>query len=141
MRNPQGNVVDTIRSTEPATLEMEYTLQAPVSGLRVGIYLLTPQGEHIFTSFDTDDAGMYERFTERSAGRYLSRCSIPADFLNEGRYVVGVNASSFRVRRYFQDEHALAFNVDASGAPGTHWLENRTGLIRPRLGWEIKKAG
>ena len=139
--NLQGKVVDTVRSTEPATLEMEYTLQAPISGLRVGIYLLTPQGEHIFTSFDTDDAGMYERYPERRAGRYLSRCTIPADFLNEGRYVVGVNASSFRVRRYFQDEHALAFNVDASGAPGTHWLENRIGLIRPRLGWEIKKTG
>jgi lipopolysaccharide transport system ATP-binding protein len=54
--------------------------------------------------------------------------------------VVGVNASSFRVRRYFQDEHALAFNVDASGAPGTHWLENRLGLIRPRLQWEIYEA-
>jgi len=140
VRNPQGKVVDTVRSTEPATLEIEYALDAPISGLRVGIYLLTPQGEHIFTAFDTDDADRYERYPERKAGRYLSRCVIPADFLNEGRYVVGVNASSFRVRRYFQDEHALAFNVDASGAPGTHWLENRLGLIRPRLKWNIEEV-
>jgi len=135
--NPQGQVVDTVRSTEPTTLEIEYALEAPITGLRVGIYLLTPQGEHIFTSFDTDDADKYERFPERKAGRYFSRCRIPADFLNEGRYVVGVNASSFRIRRYFQDEHALAFNVDSAGGPGTHWLENRFGLIRPRLQWDI----
>jgi lipopolysaccharide transport system ATP-binding protein len=139
LRNPQGQVVDTVRSTEPATLEMEYALQAPITGLRVGIYLLTPQGEHIFTAFDTDNADQYERYPERKAGRYLSRCTIPADLLNEGRYVVGVNASAFRVRRYFQDEHTLAFNVDGSGAPGTHWLENRFGLIRPRLEWVIEQ--
>jgi len=140
VRNPQGLVVDTVRSTEPATLEIEYALDAPISGLRVGIYLLTPQGEHIFTAFDTDDTDRYERYAERKAGRYTSRCVIPADFLNEGRYVVGVNASAFRVRRYFQDEHALSFNVDASGAPGTHWLENRLGLIRPRLQWKIEEV-
>ena len=118
----------------------EYVLDAPIAGLRVGIYLLTPQGEHIFTSFDTDDADKYERYPERKAGHYASRCAIPADFLNEGRYVVGVNASSFRVRRYFQDEQALAFNVDGSGAPGTHWVENRFGLIRPRLQWDIHQS-
>jgi lipopolysaccharide transport system ATP-binding protein len=140
VRNPQAQVVDTVRSTEPVTLEIEYSLEAPINGLRVGIYLLTPQGEHIFTAFDTDDAEQYERFPERRAGHYFSRCVLPADFLNDGRYVVGINASSFRVRRYFQDEHALAFNVDTTGAPGTHWLENRYGLIRPRLEWEIHEA-
>jgi len=62
---------------------------------------------------------------------------IPADFLNEGRYVLGINASAFRVRRYFQDEHALTFTVDAAGAPGMQWLEPRLGPIRPRLDWQI----
>jgi hypothetical protein len=42
----------------------------------------------------------------RPAGRYISRCVVPADFLNEGRYVLGLNASSFRIQRYFQDEQA-----------------------------------
>jgi len=27
--------------------------------------------------------------------------------LNDGRYVLGVNASSYRIRRYFMDEQAL----------------------------------
>ena len=34
-------VIDTIRSTEPVTISMEYTLDAPITGLRVGIYLMT----------------------------------------------------------------------------------------------------
>lgn len=137
VRDSQGHVVDTLRSTEPATIEVEYRLNAPVSGLRVGIYLLSTQGDLIFTSFDTDDQQRYERHAMRQAGHYTSRCQVPADWLNEGRYVLGVNASVFRVRRYFQDEHALAFNVDATGAPGMQWVEQRTGLLRPRLSWRI----
>lgn len=135
--NPQHRVVDTVRSTEAVTVEIEYRLTASIPGLRVGIYLLTTQGDLIFTSFDTDEPGRYERFALRPAGHYVSRCTLPADLLNEGRYILGMNASSFRVRRYFQDEHALAFTVDAAGAPGMQWVEQRLGAIRPRLDWEI----
>jgi lipopolysaccharide transport system ATP-binding protein len=132
-----GRAVDTVRSTEPVTVAIEYLLEAPITGLRIGIYLLTVHGEYVFTSFDTDDPEQYERFGVRPAGRYVSECTIPANFLNEGRYVLGLNASSFRVRRYFQDERALAFTVDAAGAPGMQWPETRLGPVRPQLHWRI----
>ncbi len=89
VRNPQGHVVDTVRSVEPIDVEIEYRLDAPITGLRVGIYLLTTHGEQIFTSFDTDDQRQFERYGVRPAGHYVSRCTIPADLLNEGRYIVG----------------------------------------------------
>ncbi len=136
--NPHGQVADTVRSVESVTIEIEYSLAAPIVGLRVGMYLLSTRGEYIFTSFDTDDPEHFERLATRPAGHYISRCTIPADFLNEGRYVVAVNASSFRVRRYFQDDQALSFNVDATGAPGMHWPEPRLGPVRPRLEWKIE---
>ncbi|MBN1537182.1 MAG: ABC transporter ATP-binding protein [Anaerolineales bacterium] len=137
--NPQGKVVDTVRSTEPTSIAFEYQLDSPVNDLRVGIYLLNTHGDHIFTSFDTDDQTQYEQYGARCAGRYISVCKIPEDFLNEGRYILGVNASVFRVRRFFQDEHALAFAVDVTGAPGMQWLETRLGLMRPRLSWAIQE--
>ena len=140
LKDPRGKVIDTIRSTEPLTVEMEYRLSAPVTGLRVGIYLSTMRGEYIITSFDVDDSQQYEQFGSRDAGHYISRAALPADLFNEGRYVLGVNASSFGVRRYFMDENALAFNVDISGAPGTQWAEPRQGPIRPRLDWKIEKV-
>lgn len=139
VRNPQGKVVDTVRSIDPVTIDFEYQLDAPVNDLRVGVYLLNTHGEHLFTSFDTDDQSRYEQYGVRAAGHYISRCTIPADFLNEGRYILGVNASVCRVRRFFQDEHALAFAVDSTGAPGMQWLETRLGLMRPRLSWAIEE--
>ena len=107
----------------------------------MGIYLFSTLGDLIFTSFDTDNPREFKQFGVRLAGRYVSRVEIPADLLNEGRYVLGVNASSFRVRRYFQDEHALSFNVDATGSPGVQWAEPRLGPLRPRLDWQIREIG
>jgi lipopolysaccharide transport system ATP-binding protein len=139
LKDRSGKVVDTVRSTEPVTVEWEYQIDSSLTGLRVGMYLNTMRGEYVFTAFDTDDAKQYEQFGARQAGRYISRCKIPADFFNEGRYSLGVNASSFGVRRYFMDENALSFNVDISGAPGTQWPEVRQGPIRPRFDWKIEK--
>jgi lipopolysaccharide transport system ATP-binding protein len=138
IRDAKGKVVETVRSTEPVTVEFEYELSAPVTGLRVGIYLNTARAEAVFTSFDTDEPGMFEKFTDRKAGRYLSRCTIPANTLNGGRYHFNVNASSYRIKRYFGEEQALEFNVDSTGAPGMHWPEPRPGVVRPMLEWKIE---
>jgi len=133
-----NRVIDTARSTESLAITIEYALDAPITGLRVGIYLLTTRGEFVFTSFDTDTPQKFEQFGIRPAGHYISRCVIPGDLLNEGRYVLGLNASAFRVKRYFHEEQALSFNVDGAGAPGMHWSEPRLGPVRPRLDWQIE---
>jgi lipopolysaccharide transport system ATP-binding protein len=139
VRDAQGRGVEALRSVEPITVEIEYFLDASITGLRVGIYLLSMRGEYVFTSFDTDDPLMFEQFGMRQPGHYISRATIPANLLNEGRYVLAVNASSFRVKRYFQDEQAMAFTVDGTGAPGKHWPEPRLGPVRPVLDWKIEK--
>ncbi|MAT42535.1 MAG: ABC transporter ATP-binding protein [Anaerolineaceae bacterium] len=138
IKNETNQIVNTVRSVEETTIEFEYVLDQPITGLRVGLYLMSTRGEFIFTSFDTDDPKDYEKHTVREAGHYFSRCTIPADFLNEGRFVLGVNASTYRIKRYFQDERAITFTVDPSGAPGMQWPEPRLGPIRPRLKWDIK---
>jgi lipopolysaccharide transport system ATP-binding protein len=137
VRDSRGQVHNSLRSTEAFSIEIEYSLSAPLTGLRIGFYLGTTRGEAVFTSFDTDDPLMFEKHTSRPAGHYISRCNIPADVLNSGRYTLGINASSYAIRRYFEDEQALDFNVDAAGAPGMQWPEPRQGTVRPRLQWEI----
>ena len=138
IHDPRGTIADTVRSTEPLTVEMKYQISAPVTGLRVGIYLSTVRGEYVFTSFDVDEPDLYEKFSTRQPGYYTSRCTIQGDLLNEGRYIIGVNASSFGVKRYFMDENTLGFTVDPSAAPGMQWAEQRQGPLRPRLQWTIE---
>ena len=85
LKDRSGKVVDTVRSTEPVTVECEYQLEAPVTGLRVGMYLSTMRGEYVFTSFDTDEPNSMSSSITRKAGHYISCCQIPADIFNEGR--------------------------------------------------------
>jgi lipopolysaccharide transport system ATP-binding protein len=134
----KGQTVETVRSVEPFAVEMEYYLDAALTGLRIGLYLNSARGDQILTSFDTDEDARFEKYVSRPAGHYFSRCEFPKDLLNDGRYILGVNASSYRIRRYFMDEKALAFNVDTSGAPGKQWSEPRPGALRPRLEWKIE---
>ena len=136
-----GQVSDSVRSVDPIRIEIDYQLTADVTGLRVGYYLFTTRGEPVFTSFDIDSEELFKEYTARPKGVYTSRCTIPPDTLNEGRFLLGVNASSYGIRRYFQDDQALSFSVDASGAPGTHWPEPRPGPVRPVLDWEIEQKG
>ena len=136
-----GVVSDSMRSVDPITIEIDYELEQDITGLRVGYYLNSTRGEAIFTSFDTDSETLFKEYNMRAKGVYTSRCVIPANTLNEGRFVLGVNASSYRVRRYFQDDQALSFSVDASGAPGTHWPEPRPGGVRLPLAWDIQEKG
>lgn len=136
--NPSGEVVDTVNAVEGFTIEFEYQLSEGISGLRVGLYMMTTRGEYVFTTFDTDDPELYQQFSLRPAGHYFSQCQIPPNLMNEGRFVLGVNASVYRIRRYFQDDKALTFTVDATGAPGTQWPEKRLGLVRPQLDWNIE---
>ena len=134
-----GNVSDSVRSVDAITIEIEYELSEDITGLRVGYYLLTPRGEPVFTSFDTDSEELFREYAGRAKGVYASRCIIPAHTLNEGRFVLGMNASSYRIKRFFQDDQALSFSVDASGAPGTQWPEPRPGAVRPALDWTINE--
>ncbi|HPT23908.1 MAG TPA: ABC transporter ATP-binding protein [Anaerolineaceae bacterium] len=136
-----NTVSDSVRSVDPITIEIEYQLEAEITGLRVGYYLNTSRGEAVFTSFDTDPHDLFNEYTSRPAGVYLSRCTIPANTLNEGRFSIGINASAYRIKRYFQDDQALSFSVDASGAPGTQWPEPRPGAVRPALDWRIDRKG
>jgi lipopolysaccharide transport system ATP-binding protein len=141
VRDEEGRTTDRVGWKDSFCAEFEYQLERDVTGLRVGLYLYTSRGEQILTSFDTDDAMEFEERAARTAGRYVSRCRFPGGWLNEGTFVLGVNASSFRIRSYFTDENALTFSVDGTGAPGSHWPELRGGPLRPALDWQIEEAG
>ena len=135
--NNKGAIAERVLAKEGFHVEFTYELEEDIQGLRTGIYLFTARGEPVFTSFDTDDPKRYDQMAVRQAGCHTSRCQIPAYFLNEGTFVLGVNASVFQVQSYFTDAYALTFTVDGTGVPGSQWQEPRRGPVRPALHWEI----
>jgi len=136
MRNQKGDITDQLASSEPFWIEIEYELSEDVRDLRVGIIMSGGDGALLFGAFDVDDAAQY--IERRPAGRYRSQCRIPGNWLNAGRFIVGINAGIFNVGRLFQDEHALTFNVTKTGGAGSHWGEASGGFLRPLLEWRIE---
>lgn len=77
-------------------------------------------------------------------GIYISRCFIPANFLNATTYFIGLAVSSYypAVNVHFYEESCLSFNVQdplegVSTRPETGIPI--PGAIRPYLEWEIEK--
>jgi lipopolysaccharide transport system ATP-binding protein len=138
LRNSQGTVADHILSTETCSVEIDYEITQTVVDFRVGLTISTHQGETLFQSMDTDDPKLFETFSTRSPGRYMSICRLPADLLNAGSFTVGVFASSFAIKSFLREEHVISFTVDASAGVGSRWPETRDGPYRPALGWSIE---
>jgi lipopolysaccharide transport system ATP-binding protein len=136
VRDGSGRVVGAVRAGEPFSVEVDYRLQSPVHGFRVGVRFQTTGGEDAFTSFDTDDRVVEPRDGAREPGRYRSRCTVPGGLLNEGRFLLGLLARGWR-RGLFSDEHALAIKVEPGDAEGL-WAEPRPGPFRPLLAWQVE---
>jgi lipopolysaccharide transport system ATP-binding protein len=79
-------------------------------------------------------------------GKYRAYCHIPANFLNQGMYSVGIGLVSYEPTRivHFHEEPAIAFNVvdplidvptRAKGAP----LSSLPGAVRPLLDWTVEE--
>ena len=107
------------------------------------IHVYDAMGTCVFVSAPTTT-------TIHRAGTYRSRCLIPANFLNQGTYFIGVALSSFGrgVIVHFFERNALSFNIKDGiyGVPTRLQVNGEVaysaeipGTIRPLLKWGTEK--
>ena len=72
-------------------------------------------------------------------GIFISRCKIPANLFNPGRYVLSVNAGLPGVKNLARLDNVLSFDIEDTGAVGSHLWGKRRGVIRPMLEWVQEK--
>src|SRR2546423_2133435 len=85
--------------------------------------------------------GHDEWFNEpHPVGLYRSHCTIPGNFLNEGRYVINAlimtNVKDVEVRV----DEVLSFEVHDSGGMRKEWKGHWLGVVRPRLAWKTDRV-
>lgn len=131
-----GRTSATLDVRRPFGIEIEYRVLVPLPHVRVALRLLTDDGTVVFTSADSGDPAW--RGETREPGVYVSRCEIPGDFLNEGLYSVMVSADVPFVEILFQEENAVAFNVEQTGGVGGDYPERWPGVICPALPWSVQ---
>lgn len=101
-------------------------------------HFTTPGGVYAFvTGPDTP--------SELSAGDYVAECVVPADFLNEGVYFVGLALSSQSpaLKVHFFESSGVTFNVrdPMEGSVGRQGYGGVIpGVVRPRLPWRVSRG-
>lgn len=134
--------ISQVDITEPIRIEIQYWNLKNESIPSAGIYLKTPEGLSVLSSFDFHHSKWGNK--PRPVGVYKSFCDIPGNFLSEGRCLINpvVNSFSGNIGVCNADCEAITFEVvdygKNSGTRGSYkgfW----PGIVRPKLEWQITK--
>jgi len=134
LRGADGEIRSDIRYDESLSFEFVYETNQPVTGTSLGVMVYTLDGTCAFTSADIDAHS--ELLAGRQPGTYRTHVTIPARWLNVGRYMVKValaNAMSGATYDYIE---ALTFRIVDTGTPGSLNGIKRPGILQPLLDWE-----
>jgi lipopolysaccharide transport system ATP-binding protein len=133
--NTESQVSAVFDIQHPIRIELEYELLRTLSVFRSAVRITAGDGTVVFTSADSADARWEGR--PRGPGVFVSRCTIPADFLNAGGYAVTVSADVPFVEIVFMEEATLSFQVEQTGGVSGQYPETWPGVVCPRLQWQI----
>ena len=138
VKNACGESIAEVPIEDPFWVEMTFeVLYNEANDLTPNYHFYTATGECAFIVHDTHTKHL-------NAGKYLTRCHVPGNFLNEGGFNIGLAITSFRngVKVHFYEKACLSFNVtdqriDIITRPGHG--KPIPGVVRPLLEWEMRK--
>ncbi len=136
LKSPDGEIRSEIGYDENLLIEFVYETNQPVSGTSLGIMVYTVDGTCAFTSADIDAHS--ELLAMRTPGTYKSQVTIPAKWLNIGRYTVKVALANSMSGVIYDYVEALIFRIVDTGTPGSLNGITRPGVLQPVLDWDTQ---
>ncbi len=130
----QGKLCSKFGTTDDIFVSVEYELKRGLPNLFIDCALSDKKGNLIFHSTDNDVKEHAEKI--KDPGIYVSRCRIPKNFLNVGKYFIRIDGRIPKVEHFFSVRNALSFEVESTGGP-TSVEPPRDGLVCPELEWTI----
>ena len=140
----QGRVRAEVDIDKDISIEVEFWNNVPnIAHLCVNIYLLDRLGNVVLSTANTPNANSvqddwYQQ--PHAVGLYRAVCTLPANFLNEGRYYVDVYIVTLGpIVVEVNGPQVMAFDVFDTGVMreaggGRHW----PGAVRVRLPWQTE---
>jgi len=136
VRNHEGAVTNVLDVRYPFSIEMVYRVLRQTANLRLGLRIVAHDGTVVFSTRDLDNE---KEEQVRHPGDYISRCTIPGNFLDYGHYFVSFGADFPMTRNHFTLDQVLAFQIEPTGGVGGHVADGRSGLLRIQLPWVIEQ--
>lgn len=138
VRSVRGHAIHRYNVREPIIFDVVWDVLEARFALDVQVTLRHESGVILLVSIDNHDSPWRNRTAP--VGRYRAQCIIPANFLNEGLFMVDVTVQAMtRSSEYATCADAGSFYVVddlASGGARGDW-EGKwpTSIMRPRLQW------
>jgi lipopolysaccharide transport system ATP-binding protein len=128
-----GQVAPTIDLGEGFSVLVEYELGKPVTGLTVGLQIISVEGSQTLISLSDPELD-WSRLEKREAGYYRARIDFPAMLLNTGPYQVRVGTSlRFKIFDVCED---VSFEIlDRVGIVQPMGYERKNSLLAVQLPW------
>lgn len=139
IHNSQGEPSPDVRITESFKISMQYRILLDMNvKLIPNFHFYTSDGVCAFVTSDTTSQQL-------PPGDYIAECHLPANFLNEGVYFVGLALSSFEsgVKVHFWEKDSLSFNVRdpiENTITRNGYSGPIPGVVRPILQWNVGKS-
>jgi lipopolysaccharide transport system ATP-binding protein len=134
----RGSTTSDVDIDEPLMVEIEYLNLRPQQRLSVSIHLLDKVGHGVLASANMDSANLgrdpwFDR--PHPVGAFRSGCTIPGNFLNEGRYSINAVVLSNVTTIEVLERNVIAFDVHDSGSMRREYTGEWLGVVRPKLEW------
>jgi lipopolysaccharide transport system ATP-binding protein len=138
VRNHEGILASSLDIRFPIQVEIEYEMLQPIRDLRVGFRLLAADGTVVFSSTDRDAGESHDEL--RGEGVFRSRCEIPGNLLNQGRYAISLGIDVPMVESVVFIDNIVSFFVEPTGGAVGSVPDNRLGVISPTLPWRVERV-
>jgi lipopolysaccharide transport system ATP-binding protein len=124
-----GRIPVTLECDQPFSVVAEVEVHSPVTNLRVGFVLQTPEGIVVCGCNEPEWSGK-----TRQTGLYQCQWTFPAYSLNQGTFLLSFRVDIPNDRAVHETQAELSFVMnDVIGYGST--AERFHGLLRPRLEW------
>src|SRR5918911_1444289 len=136
VRDASGDLAMQIDIDSQMTIEVEYWTLVLNTTLNVTLSLFTADGTYVLSSLSMTDTAWYQR--PHLTGLFRSRCTIPAQLLNQGRYTVTVLLVENGCTIIAQLDEVVSIDLTDPGAHRGGYFGHWHGVIRPTLTWTTK---
>jgi lipopolysaccharide transport system ATP-binding protein len=133
--NTKGDIIETVKTNEDNSVEIEYEILRNGFTPRLSIHLIGSNGETILCSIDNSES-------HYSIGKYTKKMFFPKYFFNEMQYSIGVAASTFTPHLlHFFERDIIIFNAidDLYNSNKSGFTGKVAGYIRPNFLWKNLK--
>lgn len=139
----EGKPTGSVTLSSAVQIEITYETVRPETVINASIHLLDSAGTCILATANFKSATLEPDplgGAKHPSGIFVSRCEIPAFFLNEGTYRI----SAFVVSNYSgiedQAPECLTFTAHDDGHMRSEYLGHWIGQIRPKMKWQTEQV-